>query len=1093
VPSFDDASRILLRCAMLLATGLFAPRLSSEGLPLAPERNLTFTTREGSWMSVDVSPDGETLIADHLGDLFAIPMAGGKAQRLTGGMAFDAQPRFSPDGRRIVFVSDRSGSDNLWLLTLDARELSQLTHSVTDRFISPEWTPDGRSIVVTLERGLPGTPAGKLHLYPLTGGEGQPIIDKPRELRTLGAAFGADSRTVWFSQFRHMRGWLDNAPLGKDTYQLGSYDRESGTLTTQTARYGGGLRPTLSPDGKWLVYGTRHVGETALRSRDLGTGDERWLAHPVQRDEQESRAMLDLLPAMAFTPDSREVVVSYGGKLWRVPVDGSAPKEVPFEIDVDVPLGPRAVFRYPIEDSTTFPARQIRDAVPSPDGKFLAFTALGRLYTMEYPAGTPRQIAVGDAVEPFEPAWSPDGRWIAYASWDSSGAGHLHKVQALGRAKPVRLTLAAGLYRQPAWSPDGKRIVAIRSPSRAFVTQVEEGATHLVWIPAEGGAFTEVSPLGRGEQGPHFADDPQRIYLYVGGSLFSIRFDGTDRREHIGRVTGITLPNEPEPVAASFVKMSPDGREVLAKVSHHLYVIAFPADTSAVERISVTDRAANPYAVRQLTDLGGEFPTWRPDGKRVHWSLADAHFVSGDGNAQAAETRIPILAKRDLPVGVALFRGARIVTMRGGEIIEDGDLIVRRNRIEAVGPRGTLTVPAGAKVFDVQGSTIVPGFIDLHAHPDRGWTPMRLQSAPHAASLAYGVTTIRDPYPPSTAIFTQGDLIATGELLGPRLYTTGPAILREERIESAEHARNLLRRYSDYYRTGTIKMYEAGERKQRQWIVAAARELGLMPTTEGWIDTPMSLTMLIDGYSGQEHSNTGYPFYEDMVRLYAQSGIFYTPTVMIPFGGGPSAMEPLFATENVLHDRKLLRFTHANEIEEVGLRRTGARDGGWFHPDVRVTALNAKFLADLAKAGANLGVGSHGELEGLGYHWELWTMQEGGMSTHDALRAATLTGARALGLDADLGSIEPGKLADFVVLRASPLTDIRNTKTVDRVVKNGRLYSGDTLDEIWPRERKAGPFPWEQLVEPRPIPTADAPRATDAHAKPRADAGSTSR
>jgi imidazolonepropionase-like amidohydrolase/Tol biopolymer transport system component len=1054
--------------ALLLLTALLAPQLSGDALPLEPERNLSFTTREGSWMSVDVSPDGRHLVVDHLGDLFTIPMTGGKAERLTAGMEFDAQPRFSPDGTRIVFVSDRSGSDNLWILTLATRELSQLTRRETDRFVSPIWMPDGRSIIVTLEKGLPGTPPGKLHLYPLTGGEGQPLIDGPADLRTLGPALAADSRIIWFSQVRNMRHWLDNAPLGISTWQLASYDLESGRMTVQTARHGGGLRPTLSPDGRWLVYGTRHVGETALRLRDLDTGDERWLAHPVQRDEQESRAMLDLLPAMAFTPDSKEVVVPYGGKLWRVPIDGRAPTEVPFEIDVDLPLGPRAIFRYPIEDSASFPARQIRDAVPSPDGKRLAFTALGRLYTMEYPGGTPRQVAVGDSTEPFDPAWSPDGRWIAYASWASTGEGHLHKVRESGSTKPVRLTTVPGLYRQPAWTPDGKRIVAIRSPTRAFLTSVEEGATRLLWIQAEGSASeraaaTEIAMLAHGEQRPHFGRDPQRILLHNGrtGSLFSMDFGGKDRREHIGRVTGLTLPNEPEPIAASLVKMSPTGEQVLAQVRHHLYVISLPAESGSVERISVTDPAAGSLTVRKLTELGGEFPAWSADGKRVHWSLADAHFVSEGSPGRVTEFRVSIPVRRDQPNGAVMFRGARIITMRADEAIENGDLLVRDNRIEAVGPHGTLTVPAGVKVFDVRGATIVPGFVDLHAHPDRGWTPMRLQPAPHAAALAYGITTAREPYPPSTAVFTQSDLIAAGELLGPRLYTTGPAILREEHIESAAHARNLLRRYSEYYRTGTIKMYEAGERRQRQWIVAAARELGLMPTTEGWIDTPMSLSMVIDGYSGQEHANTGYPFYEDVIRLYADSKVTYTPTAMIPFGGGPSALEPLHATENVLHDRKLRRFTHYGEIEEVGLRRTGSRDGGWFHPDVRVTEKTGKFFADVAKAGGHLGVGSHGELEGLGYHWELWTMQGGGLPTHDALRAATLSGARALGLDADLGSLEPGKLADLVILEKNPLTNIRNSNTIRHVMKNGRLYAGDTLDQVWPDEREAGPFPWE--------------------------------
>ena len=403
---------------------------------------------EGSWISLDVSPDGTTLVFDHLGDLFTVPITGGDATRITSGMAFDAQPRFSPDGTRIVFTSDRSGGQNVWVMSLDGSDTTQITKGASNRTESPDWTPDG-DYIVSSKGGFRGGGLPKLWLHHVDGGSGVELISEPDNLKTVGAAVEPGGRYIWHA--RRTGDWTYNAQLPQ--YQLAVYDRETGETYTRTSRYGSGVRPTLSPDGRWLVYGTRHDEHTGLRIRDLESGAERWLAYPVQHDDQESRASLDVLPGMSFTPDSRHVIASYGGRIWKLDLQGGA-EEIPFRVSYDLALGPVVDFDYPIEDTPTFTVRQIRDAVPSPDGSRIAFTALDRLWVAGADGSDPQRLTDADMSEHF-PAWSPSGDWIAYSTWDGE-AGHLYKARADGGGSPVQLTAMAAVYVTPAWSPAGR-------------------------------------------------------------------------------------------------------------------------------------------------------------------------------------------------------------------------------------------------------------------------------------------------------------------------------------------------------------------------------------------------------------------------------------------------------------------------------------------------------------------------------------------------------------------------------------------------------------------------------------------------------------
>ncbi len=1074
-----------------------------KGLPLKPDRKIEFTTDEGTWLSLDVSPDGKTIVFELLGDIYTLPIEGGEAKRIDGGMAFDSQPRFSPDGKWITFISDREGSENVWIMHPDGTEAKQVSKDPNNDFASPSWSPDGRYIFVS-KAGF-GITTYEIWMYHVDGGTGiqitkaKPTPTTPRKERpnAMGVVASSDGKYLYYAMRKGPFSYNAQFPL----WSIMRRDRKTGDEDTIIEQLESAFRPILSPDGTKILYVTRYETESELRLRNLQTGDDRWVRYPVTRDDQESLFSRDIFPGYAFLPDGNEIVYNQDGKIRRLNLSTGAESIIPFTAKVSQDIGPKLDFPQKVEQGPV-KVRLIQDPVESADGKKLAFSAMTHLFALDLPNGKPQRVTTGTARE-FQPAWSPDGKSLAYVTWSSEG-GQLWKVAASG-GTPQQLSKSLGVYSNPAWSPDGTKIVVLRGNAYDRENNEFDGGqtsnADLVWVPAEGGDANLILPA-RGAGGAHFTHEKDRIYVYTPQGLISLRYDGTDRRTHLV-VKGKGLYFFEEPIPADDLQPSPDGQWVLAHIMNQLYVIAMPVVGGEAPTVDVSTPSV---ATKRLTDIGADYFGWADDGKTITWAVGSSYFReplsaitfeppkdekkegeekdaekkdSGDAKSDTkvdakkddkdkknetkeekklkeqdknvTEIAVNLEVPRKTPKGTIVLRGATVVTMKGDEVLRNADIVVENNRITRVGAKGS--TPAGAKVFDVAGKTIVPGFIDTHAH----WTEIRrgildTQNWAFLANVAYGVTSGLDVQTGTNDMFAYQDLVDSGDIIGLRAFSTGPGVFSDNNFQSMEEVKGVLTKYKKYYGTPNIKSYIVGNRKQRQFMVQASKELGMMPTTEGGLDLKLDLTHVIDGFHGNEHTLPITPLYKDVLQVFAQSGIASTPTLIVNYGG-PFGENYWYEYSEVHDNAKLNHFTPHRLIDEKTKRRAQ-----WFRKDEYAFPKLSAQVAKLEHAGGLVGVGSHGQLQGLGYHWEMWMLASGGMSPLEVLRCATVNGSKIIGRPDDLGSIQPGKLADLVILDKNPLDDIHNTNTIHWVMKNGELFEGDTLNQLWPEQKKLEPL-----------------------------------
>lgn len=1074
----------LLVVSMLMLLGSGAQALTAApadiSQPLGKTRDIGFRTSEGTWMSLDVSPDGRWIVFDLLGHIYRMPTSGGEAVSLTqaSGVALNYHPRVSPDGRTIAFISDRGGQENLWIMDAEGANPRAVALDSNARFAEPAWSPDGRSLLVTkrakTSAGFYRT-ADSIWRFPVTGGSGA-------ELVAFGASGGgAPARTgVWNGSGRAQ--WPSPTRDGRHVYfqtadfsgggerRLMRLDLSGGHIVPVTESKAKAAQccgviahpthlvdvaPEVSPDGRYLAFarkipegktskdGQELNGRTALWLRDLETGEERLLMDPISNTLGELHAawQTKTLPGYAWMPDGKSLILSQGGKIRRVYVAGGKVETIPFSAEVKRTISEQARGNFHLDDK--FRAKAIRWPATSPESGVLVFEAAGRLWIHKAPDAVvmPLTREMPDTFQ-LTPAWSPDGRWIAFATSSDTEGGHVWKVRPDGTGL-VRLTRTAGRYLYPRWMAGGRRVSFSAWPAAIDYDPADSLYWQRASVSARGGGVRVDSDI---PQPADISPDERGGYWSLVNGILGYAPGASAGAQPVVRVPGIALPGLD---TAPRIAVSPDGKRLALWYLNDIYLLDNPGRSQG--ELATLD----PLSGKRLTFTGGYYPSWI-DNDRLEFSEAAGHAIYSVSSGKVRRSSIQLDIPRSRTKGVIALTNARILDGTGHAPFA-GSIVVRDGRIACVGDCET---GEAARVLSLEGRTVVPGFVDTHAHHlavegRDGLVPNR--RAASAAYLANGVTTVFDPSADADLhSFTVGEMIEAGAMIGPRTYSTGTALscgaiapVRE--IESFEEMQNQVDRLVNLG-APSIKDYKMCTRLQRTWLAEAARRRGVSLTSEG-SDYHYMLGLLMTGHTGWEHSILVKPTYSDFARFVGMAGGHYSGQLGIA-GDYPdgAALEHWLARGNYWYNEKAMRW---HPWQQMAPRRVAlskpTSDYGF--PMQSLTA------ADIKAAGGYIATGGHGEMRGFDTHFEIWTLAQA-MKPIDALAAASMGGAHFLGLDKEIGSITPGKVADLVVLNRDPLTEIESTTDIRYVMKDGRLHDAATLDVLWPAAQSYGPRNW---------------------------------
>ncbi|OUX06826.1 MAG: amidohydrolase [Planctomycetaceae bacterium TMED240] len=1028
-------------------------------------------TTEGTWITVDVSPDGKKVVFDLLGDLYEMPIEGadgkdgrGWPSKLTSGVAWDMQPAYSPSGKQVAFTSDRTGADdkagdNLWILSLDGKEPTQVTKEAYRLINGASWSPDGDYLVgrkhFTSRRSLG---AGEMWMYHkdsmrLKSTAGVPLTSRVNDQKDVNEpVFSPDGRYLYYSQdvtpgndFEYDKDSI------KGIYAIKRLDLETGDTEVLLRGPGGACRPTPSPDGKQLAFVRRVGAKTGLHLFDLKSGAVRLVYDLLERDMQEAWAIHGVYPHFAWMPDGEAIVIWAKGKIRKIDVEAGTAEVIPFHIKDQRDIKPAVRFAQEI-GGDTFDVKMLRWVTVSPKSDRVAYQALGHIYIRDLPDGTPKRLTNQETEFEFCPNFSRDGKYVVYSTWNDRTLGSV-RIASVDPEQNENwiVTPEPGHYVDPVFSPDGQLIVYRKESGGGITSPLWSRESGLYSIPKRDGKGTRISKIGIR---PQFGLEQGRVFFQQKNSekeadnleLRSIDLSGNEERTHYSSTW------------ATDFRISPDSTTIAFIERFHVYIAPFVQSGRTIK----VGPSGKGLPIQRVSSEAGDFIHFSGDSKAVHWSLGADLFTSdlSEPEDDPQSLGIGFTAQHARPSGQTAIVNARILTMGPAGVIESGTILIDGNRIVAVGKSAQVAVPENAYRIDVKGQVVGPGFIDTHAHGSQaanGMTPQ--QNWVDFARLAFGVTTIHDPSNQTHSIFAASELTKAGLISAPRTFSTGTILYgatsaTKAEIDSIDDARFHLRRMKAVG-AFTVKSYNQPRRDQRQQVLQAARELEMMVVPEGGSTFMHNMTMIVDGHTGIEHTLPVQTAYDDVMDLWRGTGVGYTPTLNVAYGG-ISGEQYWFQIDDLWLHPRLQTFIPPHVLNPRARRRQKSPDEDYNHMKV------AEIARQVVEQGGLVQAGGHGQLNGICTHWEMWSFVQGGMTPMQALVCGTLNGAKYLGLDGDLGSIEVGKLADLVVFKsdADPTVNIRDTERVQYVVANGEIYEADRMNRFGSPEPRR-PFYWQ--------------------------------
>ncbi|MGX9461417.1 amidohydrolase family protein [Shewanella sp. A14] len=1021
----------------------------------APLSKVDINVTEGTWMNVNVSPDGKYIVFDLLGDIYQMPISGGAAKPLAQGIAWQMQPVYSPDGKYIAFTSDEDGGDNIWIMNADGTNPRPVTNETFRLLNSPAWSPDSQYLVARKHfTGTRSLGAGEVWMYHVAGGEGVKLTERPNEQKDLGEpAYSPDGRYIYFSQdatpgktFHYSKDSV------KGIYKIKRYDTQTGDIEVLIEGTGGAIRPTPSPDGKMLAYIKRDGFQSTLYSLNLTSGEQTKLYGKLDRDMQETWAIHGVYPTMSWTKDNKHIVFWANGKINKLDVDSKKVSNIPFSVTSQRDIQPSVRFTQNL-DQDEFNVKMLRMAQVSPDGEKVIFEALGKIWIRDINGGKHKRLTrLDDDINELFPQWSRDGKDIVFTTWNDQQQGTVSVVSARGSKAKV-LTNEPGKYVEPTFSPDGDYVVYRKARGGYMTPRTWSQEPGLYKVDIKGKKNTKLSASGHQ---PQFGANPDRVYFMDSSEtpeFASIGMNGFEKRTHY------TSDHATE------FRLSPNGEHLAFAERFRVYVTPFAKHG---ETIAIGPKATN-LPITQLSARAGESISWNGKNNQLYWTLGpdlyqanvDTQYAKSETKVKPKITSIGFKGKADVPRGTVAFTGGKVITMENDQVIDNGVVIVKENKIVHVGNANTV-IPENAQVIDISGKTIMPGIFDAHAHggqaddeiiPQQNWALY--------SGLSLGVTSIHDPSNDTTEIFAASEQQKAGYIVGPRIFSTGTILYGANlpgytsHVDSLDDAKFHLERLK---KVGafSVKSYNQPRRDQRQQIIAAARELEMMVVPEGGSLLQHNLSMIADGHTTVEHSLPAASVYSDIKQFWSQTEVHYTPTLVVAYGGISGEHYWYDKTDVWSHPRLSMYVPH-DILDARSMRRTTAPDEHYNHFNV------ARVANELNNIGVKPNIGAHGQREGLAAHWEMWMFAQGGMSNMEVLKTATINPATTFGMDHQLGSIKVGKLADLIVIDGDPLTDIRTTDKVTYTMVNGKLFNSETMNQLNGDKHKRQPFFFEKI------------------------------